>query len=234
MTALSQVVLLDLDDTILHFSFDQPDFWSMALDDVLGGADEATLRSLREAIGRESDEFWSQPARAYWGRQNMYEARRRIARAALARFGMSEANAEAVGDHMTNYKEEHVRPFDGVFDTLQRLLDDGHRLALLTNGSSRFQRRKLERFALQRFFDVVLVEGELGFGKPDARVFGLALRQLRVAAADCCMVGDNLTADIAGAQAVGIRGIWNDVYGRGLPGNSAVVPSRVIRRITEL
>lgn len=48
------------------------------------------------------------------------------------------------------------------------------------------------------------------------------------------MVGDDLNADIAGAQRVGIRGIWIDAFGKGLPAGAASVPERIIRSVAEL
>jgi FMN phosphatase YigB (HAD superfamily) len=47
------------------------------------------------------------------------------------------------------------------------------------------------------------------------------------------MVGDNLEWDVAGAQAVGIRGIWLDASGEGVP-EGAVRPDAVVRSIAEL
>lgn len=48
------------------------------------------------------------------------------------------------------------------------------------------------------------------------------------------MVGDNLEWDVAGAQAVGIRGIWLDRHGRGAPAQTTIRPDRVIASIGEL
>jgi putative hydrolase of the HAD superfamily len=48
------------------------------------------------------------------------------------------------------------------------------------------------------------------------------------------MVGDNLEWDVAGAQAVGIRGIWLDKAGSGVPEGVAIRPDAVIRSIAEL
>jgi FMN phosphatase YigB (HAD superfamily) len=48
------------------------------------------------------------------------------------------------------------------------------------------------------------------------------------------MVGDNLEWDVAGAQAVGIRGIWLDPRGGGVPLEGAVVPDAVLTSIVEL
>jgi putative hydrolase of the HAD superfamily len=48
------------------------------------------------------------------------------------------------------------------------------------------------------------------------------------------MVGDNLDWDVAGAQAVGIFGIWLDKMGAGLPTDAATRPDRIVRSIGEL
>jgi putative hydrolase of the HAD superfamily len=45
---------------------------------------------------------------------------------------------------------------------------------------------------------------QLGFAKPDPRIFAKALEGIGVAAAGCAFVGDNPHTDIAGAQAAGM------------------------------
>jgi FMN phosphatase YigB (HAD superfamily) len=47
------------------------------------------------------------------------------------------------------------------------------------------------------------------------------------------MVGDKLDWDVAGAQAVGIFGIWLDRAGTGLP-DASTHPDRIVRSISEL
>ena len=164
----------------------------------------------------------------------MHEARRLIACAALSERGLSREMCHRIADEMTEQKEAQVRPFDGALETLRGLRERGHRLALLTNGSATFQRRKLLRFALEPLFELVLVEGELGYGKPDPRVFGAALSHFGIAPKETWMIGDNLEADVAGAQAAGITGVWHDSLAHGLPKGSSVVPDRVITSIAML
>jgi len=110
----------------------------------------------------------------------------------------------------------------------------GCRLALLTNGSAQMQRSKIDRFALAGHFDTILIEGEVGFGKPDPRVYQRALELLGVAPGDTWMVGDNLEWDVAEPQRQGIYGIWIDVRGSGLPQGHPVRPDRIIRKLSEL
>ena len=89
-------------------------------------------------------------------------------------------------------------------------------------------------FAKPNFFEVILIEGELGYGKPDPRIFRQALERLRVSTNDAWMVGDNLQADIAGAKQVGLFAVWNDHAGLGLNRGSRVTPDMIIRRINDL
>lgn len=231
--ALPEVLLFDLDDTLVRFSAGQPDYWQRALELHLGlDVSRAELAERLSAIAHASREYWADDARAFWGRLNMWEARRIIARQALG--DDPAALADRVADSMTRAKEEGVRPFEGAVASLLELARRGHRLGLLTNGCSTFQRRKLERFALERHFEIILIEGELGFGKPDRRVFERALGFFACRARDACMVGDNLSADIAGAQRAGMSGVWHDVTRRGLPPGAAVTPDAIIHSVCEL
>lgn len=229
---LPEVLLFDLDDTLLRFSAGQPDYWQRALERHLPLGPPAGLAERLSALTRASREYWADDARAFWGRLNMWEARRIIARQALG--GDPAELAERVADSMTQAKEEGVRPFDGASETLHELARRGHRMGLLTNGCSAFQRRKLTRFALEHHFELILIEGELGFGKPDRRVFERALGFFGCRARDACMIGDNLSADIAGAQSVGMPGVWHDAARRGLPLGAAVVPDAIIQSVSEL
>ena len=61
-------------------------------------------------------------------------------------------------------------------------------------------------------FGAVIVSGEIGVAKPDAKVFNLALDGLRVKAENAWHVGDNLMADIGGANAAGITSVWINRY----------------------
>jgi putative hydrolase of the HAD superfamily len=83
-------------------------------------------------------------------------------------------------------------------------------------------------------FDLILIEGELGYGKPDRRVYARALAELDVAPAETWMVGDRLEWDVFPAQAFGIYGIWVDVSGAGLPSGIETRPDRIVRRLADL
>jgi putative hydrolase of the HAD superfamily len=104
----------------------------------------------------------------------------------------------------------------------------------VTNGAADTQRAKVERFALTHRFDHIQIEGEHGFGKPEARAYLHAMQALGVTAQDTWMVGDNLEWEVEAPQELGIYAIWIDVHGDGLPEGSTIKPDRIIRSLTEL
>lgn len=124
--------------------------------------------------------------------------------------------------------------FPGAERTLAELLSRGVAMALLTNGEARSQREKIETFRLDRFFRTILVEGEIGVGKPREEIFRRGLAELGVDAVSAWCVGDNLEWDIAGPQRLGIFSIWNDYRRTGLPPAATVRPDRIIHGIAEL
>jgi putative hydrolase of the HAD superfamily len=93
-------------------------------------------------------------------------------------------------------------------------LSSKYALGLLTNGAPDLQRRKLEGAGLAGYFDQVLISGDVGIAKPDARVFEMLLTRLHSAAGRALMIGDSLVRDIRGAREVGMRTAWVNRSGR--------------------
>jgi phosphoglycolate phosphatase len=100
-----------------------------------------------------------------------------------------------------------TRPYEGITETLSRLVALGFRLAVLSNKPHALTVSVVERFFPAGTFSAVL-GAEAGFPrKPEpAGAIDLALR-MSVRAQDCCYVGDTatdmLTARAAGMYSVG-------------------------------
>lgn len=230
---LPRALLIDLDDTILAFSLSAEPCWREVVEHhapALGGVPD----QLFSAIRRAADRFWSDPQRDDRGRLDLTWARRNIVGLALRELGHPVSAGAAIADDYAGLREERVTLFPGALSALHELRSRKVRLGLVTNGSSESQRGKIERFELEPLFDVICVEGEQGAGKPDPRIFQAALDALDTAAEEAWMVGDNLERDVAGAQALGIHGIWCDWAGTGLPATSEVRPDRIVVGLPEL
>jgi len=226
---LPRVILLDLDDTILDDTGGAVGSWEQAAREA--GAPPELLPAIREAGAW----FWSDPDRHRTGRADLLVARRTIVETALERLGLPDDGlAERLAMRLNELRDAAIVPLPGAVEALDELRAQGVTLGLITNGSALHQRWKLDRFGLARHFDYIGIEGEAGIGKPEPEAFLRALRALETQPADCWMVGDNLTYDVGGAQALGIHAIWLDVRGRGLPDPAPAVPDRIISSIAEL
>jgi len=112
-------------------------------------------------------------------------------------------------------------------------LKKNFRLALITNGAPDIQGTKIDGSNLASFFETIIISGDHGFGKPDLRIFQLALNRLEVAAHEAVMIGDSLNRDVAGARDAGIRTIWINRYQRTL-GESHPIPDIELTDLREL
>jgi putative hydrolase of the HAD superfamily len=235
MTSAPRALILDLDDTILAHSDGAAECWDRACAEftsLTGGADPARLRA---AIDAYRDWFWSDSERHRRGRLDLDAAREEIVAGALRWLGtVSPAAARAIARRYSELREEGIRPFPGAVEALQELRQRDLRLALLTNGDGAAQRRKIDRFGLAEQFDCVLIEGEVGWGKPEERCYQHALARLGALAADAWIVGDNLEWEVAVPQRLGIYSVWIDCKGSGLPPGCTVRPDRTLRALAEL
>jgi putative hydrolase of the HAD superfamily len=232
---IPKAVLFDLDDTILDDSGCVERSWTDACDECCTAFGVEGIGRIRSAIRDAGEWFWSDPERHRVGRLDMKAARQSMATVGLERAGIvDESLATALAVAYARHRDARLALLPGALETVHRFKAAGCALALVTNGSRRTQRMKIERFGLEPIFDAIFVEGELGFGKPDPRVYELALSRLGHSSAETWMVGDHLEWDVAAPQKLGIYGVWVDAQSKGVPRDSTVRPDMTVRSITEL
>ena len=229
---LPPILLLDLDDTIVTFEQHGPPAWREVCEAATGRCG-VSADTLYAELQRVANGYWSDPDRHRMGRLDLDNTRRRLASEAFANLGVDTALAMETTNLYISLSESRIGLFPGARESLVAL-SARHRLALVTNGESHKQRRKIERFELGPLFERVFIEQEVGVGKPDPAAYRHILSEMQAAPEDCCMVGDNLSWDVAAPKSLGIRGIWNDWRGKGLPRNSSVKPDWIVRSIAEL
>lgn len=230
-----KAILFDLDDTIVADDAVNEKAWQRVFENPVFQACEFDIPKLRSIIKQIGEWYYDDSERLRRARQDLRTARREVVSISLSSLDIDDPElACKLADSYGAEKEKAIFVYPGAIETINHLKNDGIRLALVTNGSSEFQRRKIERFGLTPYFDCILIEGELGIGKPDERLFRHALDQLEADPSEVWMVGDRLEDDIGGAQSVGIYAIWVDWRGGGLPKSSDVQPDRIIRTLLEL
>lgn len=89
----------------------------------------------------------------------------------------------------------------------------GWTLGIVSNGGTRAQLEKIRRTGLGPLVDGWVISEEAQCVKPDPLIFEIAAQRCGVPptgswTADTWMVGDHAPADIAGAEATGLRSVW--------------------------
>lgn len=92
---------------------------------------------------------------------------------------------------------------------LAELAGAGYRLALLSNTiGGRWVQYWVDQFGFRPYLAAVVTSDALGYRKPRAEAFQATLARMGLTSPTAAvMVGDSLTQDIAGAQALGMRAV---------------------------
>ena len=98
---------------------------------------------------------------------------------------------------------------EDAIPTLRKLEGNGYRLGIISNaGDDQDVQQLAQRFGIRQYFDFILTSAACSYRKPHARIFEMALSKWYLLPAEAAMIGDNLDADIYGAQNAGMYGIW--------------------------
>jgi len=93
--------------------------------------------------------------------------------------------------------------------TLQKLEKSGYWMGIISNAGHDQDVQQLARgFGIHHYFDFILTSAACSYRKPHRRIFELALANWYLHPEEAVMVGDSLTADVQGAQNIGMFGVW--------------------------
>jgi len=119
---------------------------------------------------------------------------------------LTDQEADSEFDAYLSYYQTKFKPFDDVMPCLNRFKDI--QLGVISNGDYQHQIDKLKRVGLIDKFSIVVTSGEVGYSKPDKRIFIEACKRVSQVPSECYYVGDDFGIDILGSNAAGMKGIW--------------------------
>lgn len=115
-------------------------------------------------------------------------------------------HAELIAAYEARWEESIAGPIAGSVEVLGRLREAGHALYGLSNWSAETFRRIRPRYAFFEWFAAIVISGEVGLVKPDARIFRALLDRIGRPAAECVFIDDG-EANIVAASRLGFRTI---------------------------
>lgn len=142
------------------------------------------------------------------------------------------ATATEMQRQFDDYRMSTFDFFPGVESVLTRL-KERYTLVVITNGPIFSQHPKLAAVNMAKYVDHIIVGGEEPEQKPAKSIFEKALHLAGVEASEAIHVGDSLTADVAGANNVGITSVWISAENT-LDSESVIKPSYSIADFTEI
>ena len=105
--------------------------------------------------------------------------------------------------------EAHWKPEKDTVPLLESLLEKKYHLAIVSNASDEGNvNRLIDNANIREYFEIILISASVGVRKPHPQIFRMALDQWGVQPSQCIMVGDTLSADIEGANKIGMHNIW--------------------------
>src|SRR5258708_6418559 len=112
-----------------------------------------------------------------------------------------------IAEMQRGISRKRLAAFPEVGEVL-RQLKGRYRLAVVSDAQSAYALPELRAVGLHEYFDAVIVSGDYGYRKPDARLFQAALDCLKVAPDHAIFVGDDRYRDVFGAQQLGMKTVW--------------------------
>lgn len=203
-------VLFDLGSTLIHFEGDWPTVMAQALQDST-----EYLRSLGYDL--DARVF----PKAYFNIIQDYYRKRNDK---FIEYTSDQVLREALRSSYPKIPPEHIRQSlkvmygvlqahwfieEDTIPVLETLRAQGYRLAIVSNAADDDDVQTLvDNVHLRPYFDFILTSAVAGVRKPSPKIFQDALAVWNARPDQAVMVGDTLTADIAGANQVGIASVW--------------------------
>ena len=193
-----RALLLDADDTIFDFGAAE----ARAISEVITFAGIGDPRAA---------EVYSEINKGYWRKLEKGEvttAQLRVLRFRdfAARYGVSveaETMADAFVAALSRQRELIPGALAAVGEIAARIP-----VAIVTNGIAEVQHARFDASPIMAHVSALVISGEVGFQKPDARIVFSALDHLGVRPADALLVGDGLQSDIRAAENAGVDACW--------------------------
>jgi putative hydrolase of the HAD superfamily len=219
-------VLFDLGNTLLYFDGQWPEVFARADQMMVDQLVRTGLALDREAFSKDFRE-----------RLDVYHNQRE----ALSAHGVEQVDEsviESALERLYAASQEYWIPEADLLPMMDALKAAGYRLGVISNaGDDQDVQTLVDKAQICSYLEFVITSASSGRRKPDGRIFALGLQLFGLSPEEVVMVGDTLTADILGANLMGITSVW--ITRRAdTPGNrknqDLIRPSAEIETLAEL
>ena len=219
-----EILLLDLDDTILDFHKAERIAIAKTIRDF-------GVEPTEEVLGRYhviNKWHWEQLELGKLTRSEVLENRFGVL---FAELGVAADKTACARAYEKNLSIGHYF-LPGAEEAVESL-SKKYRLFLVSNGTASVQKGRMTSANLYRFFEKVFVSQEIGHNKPSIEYFNACFAQIpNFDPKKAIIVGDSLTSDIQGGINAGIAACW--VNPDHLPARADIQPDYEIEALAQL
>lgn len=217
-------VLLDVDNTLL-------DFHKSA---------ESAIRHLFEQNGwtctddtlavfhRINNGLWAQLERGEITKEQLYDRRWELIFEVLG----IDADGHAFEQRFLEQLAVEAVPVDGALELLKYLAPK-YTVCVASNAPHEQQIKRMTHSGLIPYIAEMFTSERLGVSKPDKAFFDACFEVLRPDSLDeVILIGDSISADIMGGNAVGIATCWFNPLGENPPSNC--IPTHIVTHLSDI
>ena len=136
--------------------------------------------------------------------------------------------------HIQYARKKHLTLYDDALPTLIQLRKK-YQMGIIANQSGHAL-SFLQKYGIIGLFEAIVFSSQIGFRKPDRRIFEAALLSAGKSAPECVMIGDRLDTDIKPANELGMKTIriTNSLFSQQEPLTDSEHPTLTIKRLREI
>jgi len=206
-----RAILFDFGGTLMHGRRDWVPIMAKADDELTNHLRtegiEVNLNTFSTEFRRRLDEYFKQREKDLLETTYTF-----VLRELLKEKGYDDVPSDVLRrslDALFSVTQDNWALEEDAIPTIQELREKGYSLGIVSNAGDDADVQKLaQNFGITQYFDFILTSAACSYRKPHPRIFELALSNWYCPPNEAVMIGDNLDADIRGAQNAGIYGVW--------------------------
>ncbi|HFU4502300.1 TPA: YjjG family noncanonical pyrimidine nucleotidase [Streptococcus suis] len=194
-------LLFDLDHTLLDFNRGE----EVALTQFLESMQVEDIAAFKEVYRPLNQGMWKDLEKGLITKKELINTR---FSKTFAHFGR-DVDGREMALRYQEFIGKQGQIFEGADQLLKELVNRGYQLYAATNGVTYIQENRLLNSPIQSYFTQVFISEQMGTQKPATDFYEKIAEQIGcLDMTSFLMIGDSLTADIQGANNVGMDSVW--------------------------